>query len=79
VPLGNLQPVVGGLEDEYNDHFEFRRLNANSQDGREAFQAYGLRGHPSFVDIDPEGYQLWLSLGEQPREVISQVLDDLLI
>jgi predicted DsbA family dithiol-disulfide isomerase len=73
-----MQPVVDGLVDEYNDHFEFRRLDANSQDGKEAFQAYGLRVHPSFVIIDPEGNQLWLSLGEQPREVISQVLDDLL-
>jgi hypothetical protein len=74
-----MQPVVDGLEDEYHDHIEFQRLDANSQDGGDAFRAFGLRGHPSFVIIDPQGAVLWLSLGEQPREVIGQILDDLLI
>ena len=74
-----MQPVVDGLEDEYYDQIDFQRLDANSLNGKEAFQAYGLRGHPSFVVIDPAGVVLWLSLGEQPRDVISRALQDILV
>ena len=73
-----MQPVVDGLEDEYYDQIDFQQLDANSQDGREAFQAFGLRVHPSFVIIDPEGAVLWLGLGEQSGGAISQILEDLL-
>ena len=72
-----MQPVVDGLEDEYNDQIEFQRLDANSQDGRGAFQAYGLRGHPSYVVIDPEGAVLWLSLGEQSGASMSAEIEAL--
>ena len=71
-------PVVDGLEVDYNDQVEFQRLDANSQFGRIAFQAYGLRGHPSFVIINPEGRVLWLGLGEQSKEVVNQAIRDLL-
>lgn len=74
-----MQPVVDGLEDEYYDQIEFQRLDANSLNGKAAFQAYGLRGHPSFVVIDPAGAVLWLSLGEQSKDAVSQALQDILI
>ena len=74
-----MQPVVDGLEGEYYDQIDFQQLDANSQDGRAAFQAYGLRVHPSYVIIDPEGAVLWLGLGEQSRDVVNQVLQELLI
>jgi hypothetical protein len=69
-----MEPVVDGLDDVYNAKVEFRRVDANSKDGRVAFQAYNLFGHPSFVITNPEGEILWTGLGEQSEELIVQAL-----
>ncbi len=61
-----MKPIVDGLEDDYGDRMAFRRLNADKE-GRDAFTAYALRGHPSFVIIDTAGKVLWKGVGEQPR------------
>jgi len=73
-----MEPVVGRLEDVYKSDVEFRRIDANSQDGREIFQAYRLLGHPSFVVINPEGEVLWIGLGEQSEEILMQALHNML-
>ncbi len=73
-----MEPVVDGLEEVYNAQVDFRRIDANSQDGRKFFQAYGLRGHPSFVVIDPGGEVLWTGLGEQSEEMLAQALQGVL-
>ena len=73
-----MEPVVGGFEDFYASKVEFRRIDANSQDGRTIFQAYRLLGHPSFVVINPEGEVLWTGLGEQSEETLTQTLQDVL-
>jgi hypothetical protein len=74
-----MEPVVGGLEDVYDAQVEFRRIDANSRDGNDIFQAYRLRGHPSFVLINPSGDVLWSGLGEQSKQLLEnqllQVLD----
>ena len=61
-----VKPIVDGLQADYKDRVAFLRLDA-AQDGREAFIAYGLRGHPSFVIIDNAGEVLWKSVGDQSR------------
>ena len=61
-----MQPVVNGLEGDYGDRVIFLQLDAENA-GRDAFLAFGLRGHPSFVIIDTMGDVLWKSVGEQPR------------
>jgi hypothetical protein len=73
-----MEPVVDGLEDVYTDQVEFRRIDANSEDGRKIFQAYGLRGHPAYVVINPQGAVLWTSLGEQSEEMLVQTVQGLL-
>ena len=78
VPWAKMEPVVDGLEGVYDAQVEFRRIDANSPDGREIFQAYGLRGHPSFVVINPQGEVLWTGLGEQPEEMLAQALQGVL-
>ena len=60
-----MKPIVDGLELDYRDRVSFRRLDA-ANDGRAAFTAFGLRGHPAFVIIDTAGEVLWKSVGEQP-------------
>lgn len=61
-----MKPIVDGLEEDYGDRMAFLRLDAQNE-GRDAFTAYALRGHPSFVIIDTSGKVLWKSVGEQPR------------
>ena len=58
-----MQPVVDGLETEYGDRIDFRSLDANVGEGQAAFSAYRLRGHPSYVLLNPDGDQLWIGLG----------------
>jgi hypothetical protein len=60
-----MKPIVDGLELDYGDQVSFRWLDAESE-GRAAFTAFGLRGHPAFVIIDTAGEVLWKSVGEQP-------------
>ncbi len=61
-----MKPIVDGLKEDYGDRMAFLRLDAENE-GRDAFTAYALRGHPSFVIIDTEGKVLWKGVGEQPR------------
>lgn len=60
-----MKPIVSGLEEEYEDRIVFLRLDADNE-GRDAFAAFNLRGHPSYVIIDSMGGVLWKSVGEQP-------------
>jgi hypothetical protein len=65
-----MEPVVNGLEEEYREQVEFRSLNANT-DGKQAFQAYALPGHPGYVILNSGGEVLWRGFGEQSRENIA--------
>ena len=65
-------PVVNGLEEVYSDEIEFRRIDANSTQGRPAFQYFGLQGHPSYVLLNPEGEVLWQGLGELLPEKLQE-------
>ena len=65
-----MQPVVDGLEADYPDQVEFRRINASTVRGAEIFNAYNLFGHPSYILMDPSGQVLWQGTGEQPEEMI---------
>lgn len=72
-----MQPVVNGLEGDYGDRVIFLQLDAENA-GRDAFLAFGLRGHPSFVIIDTTGQVLWKSVGEQPRSQLEVGLQQVL-
>ena len=65
-------PVVDGLEEKYRDKVEFRHIDVNSLTGKSAYQAYSLRGHPSFVLLSPDGTILWTGLGEQPTDNLEE-------
>ena len=71
-------PVVNGVEDKFSEQIEFRRIDANSVDGKQAFRVYGLRGHPAFVLLNPDGSVLWRGLGEQSKEDIERQLQVIL-
>jgi hypothetical protein len=67
-----MEPVVNGLEEMFSDEIEFRRIDANSQEGRPIFQYYNLQGHPSYVLLNPVGDILWQGLGEQSSEILKE-------
>jgi len=65
-----MQPIVNGLQTEYNDRMLFERIDANSDVGQQRMRDYGLRGHPSYVITDAEGGVLWSATGQLPAELL---------
>lgn len=63
---------MNGLEEEFDNQVEFRRIDANDRDGRAIFLSYGLRGHPSYVILNPNTDVLWRGLGEHPQDVLEK-------
>jgi len=70
-----MQPIVDGLENQYQKSVEFARINASTPEGLEIFNSYGLFGHPSYLILDDVGIVLWQSVGEQPAEDIQSALE----
>ena len=67
-----MEPVVNGLEAEFDTEVEFRWIDANNSDGRVIFQSFGLRGHPSYVITNPNADVLWLGFGEQAKDILAE-------
>ena len=63
-----MEPVVNGLEVEFDAQVEFRRITAGGSDGRVIFEFFGLRGHPAYIILNPQGDVLWQGLGELPLD-----------
>lgn len=72
-----MEPIVNGLEDEYGDQMTFQYLNAAAE-GRQLFQRYNLRGHPSYIILNTEGDVVWRLVGEVPRETLTGALQEAL-
>ena len=70
-----MQPIVDGLENQYQDTVEFNRFNASTSEGLEIFNSYSLFGHPSYLILDDTGKVLWQSVGEQSAEYIVSALE----
>jgi hypothetical protein len=69
-----MQPIVNGLEPEFEDQIAFQHVDANSEAGRRAMSAYGLRGHPSYAIVDVDGSVRWTAAGQLPAEQLRQAL-----
>jgi len=63
-----MQPIVDGLENEYTTGIEFRNIDANSATGNPIYKSFQLRGHPSYILLNPAGEVVWTGLGLQPQE-----------
>ena len=70
-----MTPVVNGLQKTYEGRLDVRQLNASLGEGRAAFAAYRLQGHPSYVILDPAGNVLWQALGPQSQQTLSGVIE----
>jgi len=73
-----MQPIVNGIENDYQEDIEFRRIDAESSEGFKIFDGFSLRMHPSYLLINPEGQILWQGLGERPGEEIREQLESFL-
>ena len=69
---------MNGIEEKYEAQVEVRRINAGVQEGIKIFSAFNLRGHPSYILLNPEGDILWQGLGELLSEDITDQLDQYL-
>jgi len=74
-----MTPVVNGLGDEFMDKVEFRSLNAGFSEGQSAFNSYGLRGHPSYIILNPDGDVLWRGFGTQARVILVNALEEAIL
>ena len=59
-----MEPIVDGLETEFEAVITFERVVANSERGRMAMKSYSLRGHPSYVIVDERGEEVWQCSGQ---------------
>ena len=69
-----MEPVVDRLEEKHQNQIEFRRIDALSPEGKSAFQAYNLLGHPAFIILNQQGELLWKGLGEQSSQDLENQL-----
>ena len=54
-----MEPIVNGLETEFDGAVVFEQLKATDERGRAAMSTYSLRGHPSYVLLDGDGALSW--------------------
>jgi hypothetical protein len=59
-----MEPIVNGLETEFEADVAFDKINATSERGQAAMKSYSLRGHPSYVLVDVNGEVLWQFAGQ---------------
>lgn len=74
-----MTPVVNGLKVEYDGSAAFLSLDAAFGEGKRAFEAYGLPGHPSFVLLDINGGVIWRAVGPQSKEALQDALENVLL
>ncbi len=67
-----MQPIVNGLEDEFVGQLAFEQRDANTEVGQASIRAYGLRGHPSYAIVTPEGEALWQFMGSLSADTLRQ-------
>jgi hypothetical protein len=73
-----MQPIVGGLEQQYGDKIAFLRVDASTGDGFRALNAAHLAGHPSYLILQPDGTELWRSIGVQSENTFTAAIDSAL-
>lgn len=67
-----MQPIVNGLEAEFRNQMAFERFDANRLDGESVMNAYSIRGHPSYLIVDPDGTLLWSFTGAVSANTLRQ-------
>ena len=62
-----MEPIVHGLETEFEADVAFEQIDASTERGQAAIKAYSLRGHPSYVLLDEKGEVVWQFAGQTEK------------
>jgi hypothetical protein len=74
-----MQPIVNGIQSEFDEQIEIVSLNAaDGAEGQAAFEFYGIRGHPTVMLIEPGGATAWTRTGFITQEELEQELQEVL-
>ncbi len=71
-----MTPVGNGLRDDFDGRSAFVILNAAFGEGKDAFEAYKLPGHPSYVMLYPTGEVMWRAFGPQAEATLETAIGD---
>jgi thioredoxin-like negative regulator of GroEL len=67
-----MQPIVHGLETEFAGQLAFEWRNADTEADKAVMDAYGLRAHPSYVIVAPDGAALWSFTGQMQADALRE-------
>jgi hypothetical protein len=74
-----MQPIVNGLQEEYDGRVAFVQIDAQSADGETLFRQLGLLGHPSILIYSTDGEPVYRGYGiieaELLRQEVAQLFD----
>ncbi|WP_035492268.1 thioredoxin family protein [Baaleninema simplex] len=70
---------LGALKDEYRDRVNFVMLNVDNTKWLPEMAEYEVDGIPHFVFLDRDGRAIAQAIGEQPRSIVAQNLDALVL
>lgn len=57
------KPIVDGIEADYAGRLRVLRLDVQDAAGKELADEYAVLGTPTFIFLDPQGNELWRSVG----------------
>ena len=69
-----MAPIVDGLKVEFAGTASVLQLNAGQSRNEELQTLWGLRGHPSFAVLDPDGQVIERFFGPQPEARLRQAM-----
>ena len=69
-----MAPIVDGLKVEFAGTASVLQLNAGQSGNEELLTQWGLRGHPSFAVLDPDGQVIERFFGPQPEARLRQAI-----
>jgi thiol-disulfide isomerase/thioredoxin len=69
-----MKPIVDGLEKQYKGKLIIIRLDIQTATGRALAPIYGFQYTPTFIFFNPEGKEVWRSIGSLDTSLITNAL-----
>ena len=72
-----MQPIVNGLQEEFDTQVAFVSVNAgDGSAGQAAFRAVNLPGHPGIILFDASGKETYRAFGVVTEDDLRAALDE---
>ena len=65
---------MDGIEADYAGRLRVLRLDVQDVAGKELADEYGVLGTPTFIFLDPQGSELWRSVGSINADKVAESL-----